>query len=113
MRPGGENSDAIVQSGGVSPTIAGLQPANFSLMNSPYDTDQHGNIQWAMQSPDDCADNGLAAFQQLPARRQGSEDRRGDGSALQARALSIRSSDTPRRDRRRSVRLEQHAPPSS
>jgi Protein of unknown function (DUF1553)/Protein of unknown function (DUF1549) len=91
-----EIHDAVVQATGVLPNNgAGYNMANYSSFpaNSPYiGYPVFGNIMWAMQSPDvtRTPDNngGVSSFLNSFIRGdRDSEDRRGDGSALQALGL--------------------------
>jgi hypothetical protein len=88
-----EVHDAVVQSSGVLPNNgAGYNLQNFSTFpdGSPYTGyPTYGPIKWAMQAPDvrTTPDNGGAVFQFFIAFLRGDrdlEDRRGDGSVLQA-----------------------------
>jgi hypothetical protein len=91
-----EIHDAVVQSSGATPNNgAGYNLTNFSSFpaGSPYiGNPTFGNIKWAMQSPDvrTSPDNGGPVFQFFIAFMRGDrdlEDRRGDGSVLQALSL--------------------------
>jgi hypothetical protein len=88
-----EVHDAVVQSSGVMPNNgAGYNLTNFSSFpaGSPYaGNPTFGNILWAMQAPDvrTSPDNNGRVFQFFIAFMRGDrdlEDRRGDGSVLQA-----------------------------
>ena len=93
---GEEIHDAVAQSSGVLPNNgAGYNLPNFSTFaaNSPYTGyETFGPILWAMQSPDvnRTPDNNGAVTQFLNSFIRGDrdlEDRRGDGSVLQALSL--------------------------